>query len=429
MSQVSYNCVNSVYFVGYVNIYWNHINMTSISEETIYNIIEKIALGRNLKNWRCSQEKFESIAQNYFGVIIPVVLTGEENGKLVSLKLALKLAPMDERYRVSGAVTRMFAREIYVYSVIFKKYEEIQKNVSFTSSYIMPHCYYICKEYCKEVIAMQNMCGEDFKPFTSDMFLNLEHISIALKSLAKLHALSYILKAREQTFYEEISKECLPLTIDTNKRYIDIMLDRLGKAIKKFEDSEYAPLFESLRENCAKCFEVVVSKGGSTCICHGDIWKENILFKYENGIPTSACLIDYQTTRICSPAFDTLYLIISSTDSHLRKDHYNNLLDTYYHSFDQMLKEASLNSANTYSRQMFDQDLELVWPACLITANTALWLSSGLQEEGHVRSKKVWSTPEEKERASNSYKQIIKAIIDDFSCYGYLDLKSNCFCF
>lgn len=134
----------------------------------------------------------------------------------------------------------------------------------------------------------------------------------------------------------------------------------------------------------------------------------------------SCCLIDYQTTRISSPAFDTLYLIISSTNAELRHKYYHLLLDTYYQTFDNTLKETGLNSQWMYSTQKFARDLKIVAPACFITANTALWLSNGLQEEGHVRSKKVLTTPEEKEGAVNAYKSVVGSIMDDFYKYGYL---------
>lgn len=89
-----------------------------------------------------------------------------------------------------------------------------------------------------------------------------------------------------------------------------------------------------------------------------------------------------------------------------------------------MLSEATLISDKVYSREMFNNDLKIVWPACLITANTALWLSSGLQQEGHVRSKLVWNTSEEMERAVNNYKNKIKSIINDFCSYGFLNLET-----
>lgn len=147
------------------------------------------------------------------------------------------------------------------------------------------------------------------------------------------------------------------------------------------------------------------------------------MFLLQDNKPISACLIDYQSARISCAAFDTLYLIISSTNTELRQTNYHQLLDIYYRTFDQMLKEGGLESQSIYSRQMLDHDLKVVSPACVVTANCALWLSNGLQEEGWVRSKIVWGTQEEKDRAINKYKGIVKAIIDDCCSYGYLSLS------
>lgn len=134
----------------------------------------------------------------------------------------------------------------------------------------------------------------------------------------------------------------------------------------------------------------------------------------------SACLLDYQTARVSTQAFDVLYLITSSTNTELRKVHFQQLLDTYYQMFEQTIQEAGLDSQKLYSMQALENDLKVVGPACLIIANTAMWLASGLQEEGHVRSKIVWSTQDEKARAVDSYKKIIQGIIEDYSEYHYL---------
>ncbi|XP_052754017.1 uncharacterized protein LOC113520372 [Galleria mellonella] len=138
--------------------------------------------------------------------------------------------------------------------------------------------------------------------------------------------------------------------------------------------------------------------------------------------PVAACLIDYQTVRMSSPAYDTLFFIITSTQSELRHKHYQELLDIYYQTFNKVLKEVGLDSHTLYSKKMLYDDLKIVAPACFIVANTALWLSNGLQQEGHVRSKNIWTTDEEKEMAVNKYKSVIKNILDDFVSYGYFSL-------
>lgn len=134
----------------------------------------------------------------------------------------------------------------------------------------------------------------------------------------------------------------------------------------------------------------------------------------------SACIIDYQTARLSSPAFDFLFLIVTSSDTTLRKEHYQDFVDIYYDMFENVLLEAGYDAKEVYSRDDFQSDLKTVAKGCFIVANTALWLASGLQEEGHVRSKVVCKNDKERQQATDSYKHIISAIIDDFIIYGYV---------
>lgn len=255
--------------------------MSVISEEYIRSILDEVATVCNLKNYEYSLQNFKSKAQNYFGELIPVTLTAKKDEKTVNFDLVLKLAPTDERYRVSGAVGVMFSREMYVYSSLLDKYSEIQASLPLNEHYVMPTCYYICKEYCKEAIAMANMCAQGYTPYTNSPFLDYAHITLSLKALAKFHAFSFILKQKDPEPFKEVEKTCVPFTPENNKRFTEIILDRLDKAIEKFTDTEYVGLLSELKSNCAKYVEAAAFSIQKPCICHGDIWKENILFKYE----------------------------------------------------------------------------------------------------------------------------------------------------
>lgn len=256
------------------------MSTATFCEEYINEIINQVASNLKLLKWDYDVQKFESIGQNYFGVIMPINLSGTEDKSSRCYQVVLKLAPIDEKYRVSGAVTRMFHKEIFVYSELLKKYQEIQTEVTMPQYYI-PALYFARDEYCKEVIAMRDMREAGFRPYTHTPFLDLEHITKALDSLAQLHALSFILKERDCRLYEKVTEVCIPLTENSDKRFMEIMTDRLTKALTKFEGTEYCQLLENLKINCGKLFNKAVTMAKDTCICHGDIWKENILFKYE----------------------------------------------------------------------------------------------------------------------------------------------------
>ncbi|XP_050354535.1 uncharacterized protein LOC126776254 [Nymphalis io] len=396
--------------------------MSGITEVYLNAVMSNVAALLQLKQWSFNKQSFENIAQNYFGILIPAILNGRSCEKNVTFSVVLKLAPTDERYRVSGAVTIMFLKEIFVYKKLLHKYREFQNVYAITPYFVIPECYYVCSDYCKEVIVLQNMCVLGYKPCMGNMFLDLNHIILALKSLAKFHALSYILKEKNKDAFEEVKEYCKPLTENNNKRYIDILTDRLQKALKNFENTAYVPLLQILKGKCVELVESATNLAKSLCLCHGDMWMENVLFQYKDDTPISACIIDYQTTRLCSPAFDVLYLIVSSTSKFLREEHFGQLLDTYYQTLEQTLSQANLNPNAIYTKDMFLCDLTVVGPACLIVANTAIWLSNGLQQEGHVRSKIILNTEEDKKEAVSKYTMIIKNVIDDLTKYGYLKL-------
>lgn len=255
--------------------------MTTVSEKYLQTVIDNVASKLHLKEWSFTKQSFENVAQNYFGVLIPINLIGKVCESYINFPIVLKLAPMDERFRVSGAITIMFAREIFIYSKLLSKYQDIQNTLPVINQFIIPKCYYICKEYCHEVIAMENMCDKGYKPFVDSMFLDLNHINTALKSLARLHSLSFILKEKDMKLFEEAKDICVPLKESNNTRYIQILLDRLKKALKIFQNTCYAPLIEKLEHNCVNLIESTAYSVKSVCLCHGDIWKENILFQYE----------------------------------------------------------------------------------------------------------------------------------------------------
>lgn len=259
--------------------------MSSFSEDYIFSVVCNVASAWNFTNWTYARRDFEAKAQNYFGVLIPVVITSGANEAEISIPLVLKLAPMDERFRVSGALAVMFARETFMYSVVLSQYHKLYQKYTLTE-YIAPKCYYVCRDPGREVLVMRDMRFEGYQPFLNSMFVDYDHMVVALESLAQFHAYSFIMKELERSTYDEAIKVCQPVTRETHGRFLQVLQDRLDKALLKFEATKYVPVLENLKKNCA-IFVEDFSKTDRTCICHGDLWKENILFKYKVKLFTS----------------------------------------------------------------------------------------------------------------------------------------------
>lgn len=75
-------------------------------------------------------------------------------------------------------------------------------------------------------------------------------------------------------------------------------------------------------------------------MCHGDLWINNLMFKYSNDCQTNCStkvigvkLIDLQTVRYASPIIDILHFFYSSTRSSLRHNYLDQLLTDYLRAF------------------------------------------------------------------------------------------------
>lgn len=249
-------------------------------EEYLESIISKVGSTCRLLDISYNVKSFDVIGQNYFGDLIPFELTGLVNDKKVCLHLIMKLAPTDERFRVSGALTLFFAKEIYIYSTLLPAYKKIEQDISSKLNYVSPKCYYVCREYCKEALVIEDMRSIGYKIYT-ERFLDYKHIRISLIELAKFHALSFILKNKDSKVYKELADICVPLDKNTNERFMLILEDRLDKALLKFKETKYELFLQDLRGHYEKYITLVSEPDSATVICHGDIWKENLLFKYE----------------------------------------------------------------------------------------------------------------------------------------------------
>lgn len=66
-------------------------------------------------------------------------------------------------------------------------------------------------------------------------------------------------------------------------------------------------------------------------LCHGDMWCNNVMFKYdEAGQPVDCLLVDYQMCNHNSPVIDLLYFIFTSPKQSLKLSHIDHFLQFYH---------------------------------------------------------------------------------------------------
>lgn len=74
---------------------------------------------------------------------------------------------------------------------------------------------------------------------------------------------------------------------------------------------------------------------------HGDLWVNNILFKYNEKKPIDVVFVDYQMVYYSSPGIDTNFFLCTSPMNNVREKCYDTFIDIYCQSMLKTLKERS----------------------------------------------------------------------------------------
>ncbi|XP_063597704.1 uncharacterized protein LOC134774276 [Penaeus indicus] len=180
----------------------------------------------------------------------------------------------------------------------------------------VPRCFHTSLEENQEVVILEDLRPRGFKMFDRKKGMDVAHTKLVLEELARLHAASYLLKAKIPDLADKYpvlsldwlnyADEARDVTFKTFSKQMDIVKDMLNK-VGGYEVAE-----NWLGRNKERVLEILAEQLARVppfdLLCHGDCWNNNVLFRCNEEVPVEVMLLDLQMCRQASLATDLNYL-------------------------------------------------------------------------------------------------------------------------
>lgn len=345
-----------------------------LTEEDCVNILNNYL---NRKDWTLSSysvnrlsDKIEGFLGEHFIVKIEYNTSDSEANQRFFLKV------LNGSSKFVFEMTQdinAYEKESFFYEKLLPELNTYGADISFAPRQ------FLCRPY---LIVLEDMSTYGFKTINKQTPFDLVHTKVALKTLAKFHSASIAYEAKRRKADPNYSLLAEHPEIFTEKvfsheenaatRWMKSSIRGVFGIIESMPETgrvsneTFATKLGELMDNIA---DFVEPSAASTCaVLHGDLWSNNVLFRYENEKPVESVIIDFQILKYGVPAMDVVQLLISNTRKHFRLEHLQDLLNYYYDEFSLRLKEQSVDADDILPKAQFLETCKEVVVPCTIQA-------------------------------------------------------------
>ncbi|GLV42272.1 uncharacterized protein CBL_03009 [Carabus blaptoides fortunei] len=351
----------------------NNITMTSLpgnlSQEDIIHLLH-LRFNNNPKI-QFNNYEFHSLTEDLNGFVgdhyvLKITYTEADDSDVVhTANYFVKTKPTNNKTQIDIAESlNAYVKEIFMYNTLLQEYGRREYDINFAPTM------YLCKNGLTMVL--EDLKVRDFKLCGRTKFYGVSEMQACLKSLAKFHAASFV-------YEEDMFKE-----LGTIYRLDQHYPTELKECFLTFEDE--TSIGSSFYKTSMKCFLELIDlfqedeawkiefkkylqemdliklcapdlKSRKAC-GHGDLWSNNMMFRYEDSQAVECVLLDYQLIRYFQPALDVLLAIYSNTRVSLRKDHLGEFVDCYYECLKETVEKRGYAIQEIYSRSSLEEGME-----------------------------------------------------------------------
>jgi hypothetical protein len=257
--------------------------------------------------------------------------------------LLVKVTPEDSLYGKYFDTDSLFHNEIHMYTEVIPFVEKyIRKRQVDLLGEIFAKCYYAKRGAAcvggRDIIVLEDVVPRGFTPSTERLVLDYDHCAVALRKLARFHAIFYGMKKLETSRFRAMVKnirarnwgQSSPEDMNYFFKTISYRGVNYLESRKEMDQTTLDRLKNRLEHAGQHVVDLTEPKEPLAVLCHGDFCRNNILFRYDSGKPCDAVLCDFQDVKYASPAIDLSLFMYLNTSSELRNQHWDDLFGEYH---------------------------------------------------------------------------------------------------
>ncbi|CAH1406802.1 unnamed protein product [Nezara viridula] len=228
--------------------------------------------------------------------------------------------------------------ESQIYSVVHKEMTYLMEEFEDTDETLW--CKFIHYDPHLSNIVLEDLKASGYSLVPRQKGLDLDHAILVLNSLGRYHGMAKVLEQRGI-----ISKEnYTPYVFFTNVKYIKSFsyasILNLSNVMQKYWGPEWEETAKKLKTipfdpfvNKMLSMGSVNTETNFTVLNHGDVWSNNMMFKYDfQNRPIAMKFLDYQIPHYSTPCIDVTYFMYLGTQPAVRRSNYELLVKTYHDS-------------------------------------------------------------------------------------------------
>lgn len=261
---------------------------------------------------------------------------------------------------------KSFLKEIEFYKSSVPEYLKIQKEFGIPAEKMLDVFpkFYGFSELPEEaefriIIVLENLKTAGYKTLNERRSLDQFHTKLALKELAKFHAIGVALKIKKPEVHKMLlNKVAIPVSKSEGVHKRDEHDFKFRNEIKNtilaldgyelYADSVYRTLEKIDRERWPPISEPFAT------FLHNDLWLNNIMFRHTSENCVTVKFVDYQTTLYHSPARDIGYFLFTSTLLDVSND-YDSFVELYHKTFTDSLVSFCCDSGLFTLKNLYDE--------------------------------------------------------------------------